>query len=278
MNDQSTIRLAAVQMCSRQDRDDNLTRTKALLEEAAGQGAQLIALPENFSFLDREGNKLQVVEDLTTGPSVQLLRAVASSHGVVIVGGSIPLRASDGDRVTNTTLVFDASGAIIARYDKIHLFDISLDDENTFQESKYIEPGEDLVTFERLGCTMGLSICYDLRFPELYRQLMLRGAKVLFIPAAFTMHTGKDHWEVLIRARAIENQCYVVAPAQYGRHNERRESYGHTIIVDPWGHVIGRAQDREGVLIADIDLAFLDDIRRRLPCLEHARLLREPVA
>lgn len=276
---QNTLRLAAIQMCSRQDRAENLTRAQALLKEATQQGARLIAMPENFSFLDREGDKLQALEDLDTGPSVRMLRDFAASYGVMIVGGSVPLRAADGTRVTNTCLVFNADGSLGARYDKMHLFDISLDAAHTFLESRYIEAGTQVVTFEGFGHTMGLSICYDLRFPELYRQLTLRGAKVLFIPSAFTMHTGKDHWEVLIRARAIENQCYVVAPAQYGRHNDRRESYGRTLIVDPWGQVLAQAQDREAVVTADIDLDYLDDIRRRLPCLEHVQLVeREGVS
>ena len=279
MPHQNTLRLAAIQMCSRQDRAENLTRAQALLKEATQQGARLIAMPENFSFLDREGDKLQALEDLDTGPSVRMLRDFAASYGVMIVGGSVPLRAADGTRVTNTCLVFNADGSLGARYDKMHLFDISLDAAHTFLESRYIEAGTQVVTFEGFGHTMGLSICYDLRFPELYRQLTLRGAKVLFIPSAFTMHTGKDHWEVLIRARAIENQCYVVAPAQYGRHNDRRESYGRTLIVDPWGQVLAQAQDREAVVTADIDLDYLDDIRRRLPCLEHVQLVeREGVS
>ena len=273
MTNPTTLRLAAIQMCSRQDRAENLERAQALLEEAARHGAQLIALPENFSFLDREGDKLQALEDLDAGPSVQMLRDFAASHGVMIVGGSVPLQAADGARVTNTCLVFNTDGSLAARYDKMHLFDINLDAAHNFQESRYIEPGTEVVTFEGFDHTMGLSICYDLRFPELYRQLTLRGAKVLFIPAAFTMHTGKDHWEVLIRARAIENQCYVVAPAQYGRHNDRRESYGRTLIVDPWGQILAQAQDREAVITADLDLDYLDDIRQRLPCLEHVRLV-----
>ncbi len=240
-------------------------------------GAQLIALPENFSFLDREGDKLQTLEDLNAGPSVRMLREFAAARGVVVVGGSVPLRTTDAAKVTNTCLVFDADGALAARYDKMHLFDINLDGAHTFKESRYIEAGAQEVTVDLFGHTMGLSICYDLRFPEHYRRLVLRGAKVLFIPSAFTMHTGKDHWEVLIRARAIENQCYVVAPAQYGHHNDRRVSYGRTMIVDPWGQVLAQAQDRESVVVADIDLAYLDDIRRRLPCLEHIRLMQENV-
>ena len=274
MPHQSTIRIAAVQMCSRQDRVENLARAQALLEDAAQQGAQLIALPENFSFMDREGNKLQVVEDLDDGPTVRMLRDFAAAHSVVVVGGSVPLRADNDAKVTNTCLVFDTDGTLAARYDKMHLFDISLNAEHVYKESRYIEAGTEVVTFEAFGHTMGLSICYDVRFPELYRQLMLRGSKVLFVPAAFTVPTGKDHWAALLRARAIENQCYVVAPAQYGRHNEHRETYGRTMIIDPWGQILAQAPDRDGIIITtDLDLDYLDDIRQRLPCLEHLRLV-----
>ena len=267
------LRVAALQMCSRQDRAENLECAGELLEEAARRGARIVALPENFSFLDREGDKLHVTEHLPDGPSIRLLRDAAVAHGVTIVGGSVPLRAAGGDKVTNTCLVFGSDGSLVARYDKMHLFDIRLDAEHSFEESRYIAPGEDIVTFESFGQTMGLSICYDLRFPELYRRLALRGATVLFVPSAFTMRTGKDHWAALLRARAIENLCYVVAPAQYGHHNSRRESFGRTMIIDPWGQILAQAPDRASVITADLDFAYLDTIRRQLPCLDHARLL-----
>ena len=266
-----TLRIAAVQMCSGQDRSANLAQAQTLMEEAVARGAQLIALPENFSFLAWEGAKLSVVEDLEHGPSIQLLRSFAAMHGVMIVGGSVPLRA--GDKVTNTCLVFDPSGAIVARYDKIHLFDIALDADHAFQESRYIAPGNELVTFKAYARTMGLSICYDLRFPELFRCLALRGAEVLFVPSAFTWRTGTYHWELLLRARAVENLCYVVAPAQQGRHNDRRESYGHAMIVDPWGQILAQAPDSPGVIVAELDFEHLAQTRRKLPCLDHVRVL-----
>ncbi len=269
----NTIRIAALQMCSRQNRDDNLRQARTLMEEALSKGAQLIALPENFSFLNREGDKLSVVEDLQHGPSVQMLGAFARTHGVIIVGGSVPLRA--GGKVTNTCLVFSAAGEIIARYDKIHLFDISLDEAHAFQESRHIAPGSALVTFEGYGHKMGLSICYDLRFPELFRRLAVQGARVLFVPSAFTWRTGSYHWEVLLRARAIENLCYVVAPAQQGRHNNRRESFGHTMIIDPWGQILTQAPDRPGVVVAELDFSYQQQTRQRLPCLDHVRVLHD---
>ncbi len=273
MDRQDRLRVAAIQMCSRQDRAENLALAESLLLEAARRGAEIVALPENFSFLDREGDKIGVMEDLDDGPSIRLLRSIATAHGMVIVGGSLPLSADGGARATNTCLVFRADGSIGARYDKIHLFDIALDAAHSFQESRHIAPGDNLVTFDSFGHTMGLSICYDVRFPELYRNLVMRGAEVFFVPSAFTMQTGRDHWAALLRARAIENLCYVVAPAQWGRHNSRRESHGRALIIDPWGQTLAQAPDRNCVIVADLDFAYLRDIRRRLPCLDHARVL-----
>lgn len=273
MDTKPVVRVAAIQMCSRQDRSENLALASGLLRQAAEREADIVALPENFSFLDREGDKLGVIEDLDSGPSIRLLREFSAKTGIVVVGGSVPLGTADGKRVTNTCLVFGQGGGLRARYDKIHLFDIALDSAHDFQESRYIAPGKDVVLFQCLGHMMGLSICYDMRFPELYRQLALAGAKAYFVPSAFTMRTGRDHWAALLRARAIENLAYVVAPAQWGRHNDRRESYGRTLIIDPWGQTLAEAPDRNCVIVADLDFAYLEDIRRRLPCLEHARLL-----
>jgi predicted amidohydrolase len=264
------VRVAAIQMCSTDRRDENLAKAQALMEDAVRQGAELLALPENFSFIGGEGEQVQVAED-DGGPSVQFLRAVSSGHRVAIVGGSVPLRTENRSKVTNTCLVFGPSGELLARYDKMHLFDVSVDKAHTFQESSYVEAGQKTVTVELLGHRAGLSICYDIRFPELYRALALEGAELLFVPAAFTVPTGKDHWETLLRARAIENQCYVVAPAQFGQHNERRASFGRTMIVDPWGQILGQCQDKETVLVCDIDFEVLTEVRKRLPSLEHAR-------
>lgn len=257
-------------MCSKQHRNRNLERALKLMEQAVTDGAQLIALPENFSFIGRDSGKIKMGEDIDNGPSVKLLRKFAKENSVALIGGSIPLKASQS-KVTNTCIVFDTKGDIVARYDKLHLFDVSLDAQNTFEESQYVKRGESEVTVELFGRIMGLSICYDLRFPELYRALVLRGAQVFFVPSAFTLHTGKDHWECLLRARAIENQCYVVAPAQFGQHSSDRISYGRTMIVDPWGETILKCQDKEDVITCDIDFDFLDDVRRRLPCLGHMR-------
>jgi deaminated glutathione amidase len=265
------IRIAAIQMCSNQDRKRNLESALKLMEQAVIDGAQLISLPENFSFIGSESEKIKMGEDFNNGPSVIFLKKFARENGVALVGGSIPLKTTSKSKVTNTCIVFDTKGVVVARYDKLHLFDVSLDGENTFEESQYIKRGDSEVTVELFGHIMGLSICYDLRFPELYRALMLRGAEILFVPSAFTLYTGKDHWESLLRARAIENQCYVVAPAQFGKHSSRRVSYGRTMIIDPWGQILSQCQDKEDVTTCEIDFDFLDDIRKRLPCLEHIR-------
>lgn len=266
----SVLRIASIQMCSGQDIHANLEQAKYLIEDAAKQNAQLVALPENFSYLDREGKKIDAVEDLENGPAVRLLRELADSNSIYIVGGTVPLLANE--RVTNTCLVFGPDGQIIARYDKIHLFDIQLDQAHTFMESRYIEAGKSPVTFEALGATMGLSICYDLRFPELYRVLTSRGARVLFVPSAFTWRTGAYHWLALLQARAIENLAYVVAPAQFGRHNAERESFGHSVIIDPWGQILAQAPDRACTITSELNFAYQDQLRERLPCLNHRRI------
>jgi len=265
------IQVAAIQMCSGQNIHENLSQAKHLIEEAVTQNVQLVALPENFSYLDREGKKIDAVEDLDDGPAVQLLQKLAQTNSIYIVGGTVPLLAND--RVTNTCLVFGPDGRITAQYDKIHLFDIHLDESHSFMESRYIKAGETPVTFEALQTIMGLSICYDLRFPELYRVLTDQGACVLFVPSAFTWRTGAYHWLALLRARAIENLAYVVAPAQFGRHNADRESFGHSVIIDPWGQILAQAPDRPCVIYSELDFAYQNQLRERLPCLDHRQIL-----
>ena len=267
------IECAVIQLCSTPDKEENLAKASKLITTAAERGAQLIALPENYSFIGEDADKLKEAEELETGPSVELLREMALKHQVVIIGGSVPLRAKDPAKVTNTCLVFNSHGEIIARYDKMHMFDIFLDSATTYTESKFVEAGDRVVTFKHLGHTMGLSICYDVRFPELYRNLSNKGSEVLFVPAAFTIPTGKDHWEVLLRARAIENQCYVVAPAQWGRHTEKRSSYGRSLVIDPWGQIIAQAPDKECIIHAELDFDFLNKVRTQLPALKHRRAL-----
>ncbi len=266
----SVLRIASVQMCSGQNIQANLEQVKHLIKDAVRQDARMVALPENFSYLDREGKKMDAVESLEHGPAVQLLRELARINSIYIVGGTVPLAANE--RVTNTCLVFAPDGQMIARYDKIHLFDIQLDETHSFMESRYIEAGKAPVTFDALGATMGLSICYDLRFPELYRVLTGRGARVIFVPSAFTWRTGAYHWLALLRARAIENLAYVVAPAQFGRHSAERESFGHSVIIDPWGQILAQAPDRACVITGELNFTYQDQLRERLPCLHHRRI------
>jgi len=266
-----SIRVAAIQMCATGNRDANLVRANSLMEEAVENGAELLSLPENFAFIGREGDQVQVAENIEDGPSVRCLRDFAAGHHVAIVGGSVALKTANPAKVANACLVFDSEGELVARYDKMHLFDVSVDEEHSFQESNYVEAGKNVVTTRLLGHEAGLSICYDLRFPELYRAYALAGAEMLFVPSAFTVPTGTAHWETLLRARAIENQCYVIAPAQFGRHNARRASFGNTMIVDPWGEVLGRCPDRDMALVIDLDFTRLESVRNRLPSLEHAR-------
>jgi nitrilase len=269
--EKTALRIGAVQMRSGKSRSENLEAAGKLLDRARDQGAELIALPENFSFLSGDGDKLAVAETIADGDSVAFLQAYARKHRISLIGGSVPLRSAESGKVSNTSLAIDSTGAIVARYDKIHLFDIALDAETTFAESAFVERGTSVVVADVAGIRAGMTVCYDLRFPELYRALSAAGAQVLFVPAAFTLQTGRDHWEVLLRARAIENLSYVVASAQQGRHTDGRVTYGRTMIIGPWGQILAQAQDGPGVVVCDVDLEYLNDVRRKLPCLEHIR-------
>jgi len=284
------FRVAAIQMTSTGDRDANLREAARLLSEAAAGGAALAALPENFAFLRAEGEPVPDPEPYCgdtpsagpagsggpreDGPVKGWLRAEARRHGMWILGGTIAERRPAGEddgRTYNTSLLLDPEGRIVACYRKLHLFDVAIPGGPEFRESKTVVPGALPVLGETPFGLVGLSVCYDLRFPELYRRLALGGARVLFVPAAFTAHTGKDHWEVLLRARAIANLCSVVAPAQVGRHSANRASHGHAMIIDPWGTVLAQAPDRPTVVLADLDAARLEEVRRGLPALEHVR-------
>ena len=270
------LRVGAVQLRSIDDLSANLATCSELTARAAADGAQLVVLPECFSFLGRrEGDKLAIAEALDgTGAVWGTLRELATKHNVWIVGGGTPERVpGDPRRTYNTALAIDPSGELIARYRKIHLFDVDIPGGATLRESDSTAPGDELVVVDIAGAPVGISICYDIRFPELYRQLVKdMGAEVLLVPAAFTAHTGAAHWHLLLRARAIEDQAWVVAPAQSGRHNEKRESYGHTLIVDPWGTVVGERAEGEGVVIATLDGAAVAQRRTQMPCLQHAVL------
>ena len=269
----ASIRAAVIQMTSTDDVAANLDAARALLAEAASSGAQLAGLPENFAYLRREGSPIQCAQTLE-GEIVGALREIARRHRMWIVGGSFPERIAGDSRVWNTSVLVSDAGEIAGVYRKIHLFDVDLREAGgaRYAESSTIAPGKEIVLAHTPFGALGLSICYDLRFPELYRDLAARGARWLAIPSAFTPHTGKDHWEVLLRARAIENQAFVLAPAQCGRHNEARSSYGRSLIVDPWGLVLAQAADRPGVALADCQLEDQDRIRTSLPALSHRRL------
>ena len=266
----SMFRIAAVQMNTQGDKDINLEKADKLIDEAASLGAQMVGLPEMFNILGPEDYLLDGAEHIP-GRTSQFLASKARQHGIYIHGGSIPEIIEEEQKTGNTTLVFDPEGNIIAKYRKIHLFDIDVTGQATFKESDKFVFGDNMVTFETEHSNFGLTICYDIRFPELYRALTLNGARVIFQPAAFTLYTGKDHWETLIRARAIENQVYMVSPAQIGTHGDGNKCFGSTMIVDPWGTVLARAPERECVVVADIDHAAQDKVRSQLPALQHRR-------
>jgi predicted amidohydrolase len=263
-------RIAALQMVSAPRVADNLAEAGRLIANAAAQGAQLVALPEYFGIMGmKDTDKVDVREAEGAGPIQQFLSDAAKRHGVWIVGGSAPLVSADPGRVRNTCLVFDNTGRRVARYDKIHLFGFQMGSEQ-YHEERTIEAGNTPVTLDSPFGRIGLSICYDLRFPELYRAM--KDVDIIFVPSAFTETTGRAHWETLLRARAIENLAYVVAPAQGGRHENGRETHGDTMIIDPWGTVLNRLPRGAGVVAADVNLSHLQGLRRNLPALTHRTL------
>lgn len=275
-----TLRVGLVQINTRDDKDANLRRAEELVDAAVARGSRFVVMPEYVSFLGPKERHQQIAEPIP-GPTAERFAAKAREHGIFLLGGSIHEQSETPGMFYNTSVMFDPAGEIIATYRKIHLFDIDLTGNVTANESSTILPGDEIVTADVDGHTVGMSICYDLRFPELYRQLALEGAEILLVPAAFTMFTGKDHWHVLLRARAIENQTYVLAPGQFGAHEPNNsQCYGHSIIIDPWGTVIAESSDSEGVIVADLDFAYLRKIRKQLPSLANRRpsAYRERVA
>ena len=265
--------LAAVQLNSQPDTRQSLEDARKWVERAAGEGAGLICLPENFAFLGDEKRKLEEASEISEIVE-KTLPEWASEFGVTILGGGYPVPAGTGKgKIYNRAVIVDPNGDFKASYDKIHLFDVDISDEETWRESETVEAGKtEAVVFkpdEDHLPAVGLSICYDIRFPELYRRLVIHGADVLAVPSAFTRPTGEAHWEVLLRARAIENSCYVIAPAQCGQHGSHRKTWGHSMIIDPWGRVLTEAGDKPGVITAEFDPGVLEDIRNRLPSLRH---------
>jgi predicted amidohydrolase len=260
---------AAIQMTSVPDLQKNLMQAEELIDLAVRQGAELVGLPENFPFMGEEEEKLAQAEAIGR-ESEKFLKTMAQRFQVTILGGGFPVPVGNG-KVYNTALLVSPTGEELARYEKVHLFDVNVPDGNTYRESGTVLAGlrmPPVYPSKDLG-NLGLSVCYDVRFPELYRHLSQMGSEVLFVPAAFTAYTGKDHWQVLLQARAIENTCYILAPAQTGRHYAMRQTHGHAMIVDPWGTVLADAGDKPGVAIASIDPTRLDQVRRQMPSLQH---------
>jgi len=262
---------AAIQMCSKPDLEKNLVEAEELIELAVRRGAELIGLPENFAFMGAEADKLNQSADIAL-KAEKFIKTMAQRFQVTLLGGGFPVPVQDEpQKAYNTAVLVDPSGQEIARYRKVHLFDVNVPDGNTYQESSTVMAGKDLPPLyvsDTYG-KIGLSICYDVRFPELYRHLSDQGADILFVPAAFTAYTGKDHWKVLLQARAIENTCYIIAPAQTGNNYERRYTHGHAMIIDPWGVILADAGEETGVAIAEINASRLEQVRRQMPSLQH---------
>lgn len=266
--------VAAVQMNSGAEVAANLRTAAYALEQARAQQAVLAVLPENFAFMGaHERDKLAVAEADGRGPIQDFLAQTARALKLWLVAGTVPLKTADPQRVAPACLVYDASGARVARYDKIHLFDVDVPGGESYRESATIAAGApQAVVVQTPAGPLGLSVCYDLRFPELFRRLVAGGAEILAVPSAFTAPTGEAHWESLLRARAIENQCYVVAPGQWGGHPNGRRTWGHSLILDPWGRVLARHGDGTGAIVAEAPREPLQALRRSFPVLEHRRL------
>ena len=276
----TSVQVAVIQLSSQDDVNANLARARELVLEAGRRGAELVALPENFAFMGEESRRLEIAEPVgsdSTGPIVSLLQGAAREAGVWLVAGGMPERGPDAARPFNTSLLLSPSGRIVATYRKVHLFDVDLPDGTKLLESGATTAGDEPNVVEMSGRAgkpvgLGMTICYDLRFPELYRKLGERGVRIVTVPAAFTLTTGKDHWHVLLRARAIENQVFVLAPAQHGKHPRGRQTYGKSLIVDPWGDVLAQCPEGEGLAFARLDFAAQDRVRASLPCLTHRKL------
>jgi nitrilase len=265
------MQVAAIQMTSGPDVAANLAQARELLEQAAARGAKLAALPENFSFIGlKDGDKRAVAEAEGAGPVQEFLAATARALRLWIVGGTVPLKAGADGRVAAASLVYSSDGERVGRYDKIHLFDVDLPGRSErYRESAHVAPGSAPVVIDTPVGRLGLSVCYDVRFPELYRHLSAAGAQLLAVPSAFTSPTGRAHWETLLRARAIENLCYVVAPAQSGFHPGGRETYGDSMIVDYWGRILQRVPRGRGCAVAELDTAAQASVRESFPALAH---------
>lgn len=263
-------KVAAIQMCSSTNLEENLILAEKLIAEAAQNGAKLVVLPEMFSIMGAAQEKITAIEEFELGKAQQCLSEQAKLHKIWLVGGTIPIK--NGTKARSACLIYNEEGKRIARYDKIHLFDVTVPGGGTYSESDTFEAGEEAVVVDTPFGKLGLAICYDIRFPALFMQLFERGAEIITLPAAFTQKTGEAHWVLLSRARAVENFCYFIGACQGGIHSNGRETFGHSLIVDPWGKVIAEQQkDGAGIVYADIDLDYLKKIRASIPIAEHRK-------
>lgn len=266
------VRVATIQMVSTADVESNLLQAKKLILQAANEGAEFAVLPEYFPIIsDDESDKLGIMEEFGDGPIQTFLAESAVSHEIWLMAGSLPIRTNDPSHVASSCLLYNPSGECVARYDKMHLFDVCVDKDEgeAYNESNTITPGREVVVAKTSFATIGLSICYDLRFPELYRELVSKGATIITVPSAFTYSTGKRHWEMFLRARAVENLCYVVGSNQGGNNTQNRATWGHSMIIDPWGNILCSLEQGPGVACAELDLARVDELRRSFPALQH---------
>ncbi|MFQ5658884.1 MAG: carbon-nitrogen hydrolase family protein [Gammaproteobacteria bacterium] len=273
----NTIRVAAIQMVSTVDVDANLDSARTLIAQAAGQGAKLAVLPEYFPVLsDDETVKLRYREPYGNGPLQEFLADNARQQGIWLMGGSIPLESEQEEHIYNSCLLFNPEGECVARYDKMHLFDVCVNSESdeSYNESNTIMAGNNIIIAATPFANIGMSICYDLRFPELYRNMIDQDVSIITIPAAFTETTGRRHWKTMLRTRAIENLCFVIAPNQGGQHTEKRFTWGHSMIIDPWGEVLGSLEKGPGIVCADLDLGRQQELRASFPVLQHKKLIQ----
>ncbi len=270
------LRVAALQMNSGPEVAANLRTAERLLAQAVNNDVQLAVLPENFSLMPRhDGDRLGAAETPGRGPVQAFVSEQAAQHKLWIVAGTIPMVSRDIHRVRAASLVYDNHGRQAARYDKIHLFDVVVSDQEAYRESDYIEPGPvqgNQISVETPVGQLGLTVCYDVRFPELYRALSREGVCLFTVPSAFTATTGKAHWEVLLRARAVENLAYVIAAAQFGTHANGRRTHGHSMVIDPWGEVIDEVEEQEGMAVAEVDMEYLKQLRAGFPSLSHRQI------
>lgn len=263
------MKVAAIQLNCQDNKAENISKALEYVEEAANKGADFIVLPEYVDFMGEDQEKIKIGEDIP-GPTSNAFANIAKEYNIYLLSGTIH-ENSDSHRLYNTSLLFNRNGEMIAKYRKIHLYDAEFEGRYTIKESDTIIPGEQVVAADTSFGKVGLAICYDIRFPELFRSLSLQGSKVIFVPAAFPLYTGAHHWEILLRARAIENQCYIVAAGQFGTAPPDHVEFGSSMIIDPWGTVLARAPEKESIIMSDIDLSYIDHVRSRIPCFKHRR-------